>query len=52
MYVENKKDLIDSINPIGELFVEEEIVLVGFDLDYLLLLLNDHLYLSLVQNQF
>ena len=52
MYVENKKDLIDSINLIDELFVEEEIVLVEFDLDYLLLLLNDHLSLSLVQNQF
>jgi len=49
---ENKNDLIDSINQIDELFVEEEIGLVEFDLDYLLLLLNDHSYLSLVQNQF
>jgi hypothetical protein len=44
--------IIDSIIQIVGQLVEEEIGLVEFDLDYLLLLLIYRLSLALIQNQF
>lgn len=45
-------DFIDSTGLIVERLVEEEIGLVGFDLDYLLLLSNDRSYRAWVPNRF